>query len=185
MARFVDAAGNSVPAHIAKINGILQSGYREVLSDGEYSRFDVMFRDAAPGAKEPSIDERLRAAIQLKAEQSNQSYTDWLANAQFSVLEKLAHDVVTSTLREASGHGVAAMFSNDTGNAVLNDALRRAVIDAQNKTAIDAIRQNRCLPSAPPPVASGAGNAAPVHASDASLSASEFRDFVRNNRYAN
>ncbi len=36
MARYLDAAGNSVPAHIAKINGILKSGYREVIGDGEY-----------------------------------------------------------------------------------------------------------------------------------------------------
>ncbi|MFT7359266.1 hypothetical protein [Parasphingorhabdus sp.] len=185
MARFVDAAGNTVPAHIAKINGILQPGYREVLAEGEYSRFNIMSWDAAPSAKEPSIDERLRAAIQLRAEQSNQSYTDWLANAKFAELEKLAHDVVTSTLREASGHGVAAMFSNDTGNAVLNDALRRAVIDAQNKTAIDTIRQNRCLPSAPNLAPTPSAQPATSHVSDASLSGGEFRDFVRNNRYSN
>lgn len=185
MARFVNAAGNSVPAHIAKINGILQSGYREVLAEGEYSRFDVMFRDAAPSGQEPSLDARLREAIQLSADQSNQSYSEWLATAQFSVLEKLAHDVVTSTLREASGHGVAAMFSNDTGNAVLNDALRRAVIDAQNKTAIEAIRHNRHIPSAPNLAPISAAQSATSPVSGASLSAGEFRDFVRNNRYSN
>ncbi len=184
MARFVDAAGNTVPAHIAKINGMLKPGYRQVLDDGEYTRFDLAFRDAAPGAKEPSIDERLREAIQMRADQSNQSYTDWLANARFAELEKLAHDVVTSTLREASGHGVAAMFSNDTGNAALNDALRRAVIDAQNKTAIDTIRQNRCLPSAPNIAPAPSAQPASSHVSDASLSGGEFRDFVRNNRYS-
>ncbi|WP_321323779.1 hypothetical protein [uncultured Parasphingorhabdus sp.] len=177
MARYLDAAGNPVPAHIAKINGMLKPGYREVMVEGEYARLDIMTCDAASSTKESSIDERLRAAIQLKSEQSNQSYTDWLANARFEELEKLAHSVVTSALREAGGQGVAAMFSNDTGNADLNDALRRALSDHHNKAAVESIRDYRYSHSASTMPGAGRAEIDPV-------SAGEFRDTVRNNRYS-